>query len=290
MIIRPVGDAADIEQALEVYLANDTSVDRSQSKSIVAHWMVMRDDSPGGFWVAEDEEAGRVVGMVTSIRRPPQWILCNYYVLPGYQGLGLGKRLLTQAFSIQEGCERSLVHASDNPSAQSLYLQSGMYPQPYSILFHGSPRWQDPSADQARDLTVKEYPVEDLLQRLNGFDEVALGFIRPEDHRRWGKKGSYWLVGKNDQTLGYFRTSPDGLIGPLVVSNERWMALVLECAIHHQQEISTLAHEVFVPGANHAAIQHLLARGYRFRELNLLMSSHPMPGLAKVIFHDMDFL
>jgi GNAT superfamily N-acetyltransferase len=286
MIIRPVGGAGDIEQALEVYLANEAAIDRALSESIVAHWTVMRDDSPGGFWVAEDEEAGRIVGLVTAIRRPPQWILCNYYVLPGYQGQGLGKQLLAQAFSAQEGCDRYLVHASDNPSAQCLYLQSGMYPQPYSILFHGSSGRQDPP----EDLIVKEYPVEDILPKLNNLDEAALGFIRPKDHRRWDKKGSHWLVEQDGQVLGYFRVSTDGLLGPLVVSDERWMGMVLEWAIHQQQEISDRPHEVFVPGANHAAIQHLLTRGYRFRELNLLMSSHPMPGLAKVIFHDMDFL
>ena len=80
------------------------------------------------------------------------------------------------------------------------------------------------------------------------------------------------------------------MIGPLVVSEERWMTAALEWAIVKQKEISSDPHEIFVPGVNRAAIAYLFTHGYRFHDLNLLLSNHPMPGLAQVIFHDTDLL
>jgi hypothetical protein len=68
------------------------------------------------------------------------------------------------------------------------------------------------------------------------------------------------------------------------------MTAALDWAIFQQREISTDTHNIFVPGANRAAIAHLFSRGYRYQDLHLLLSSHPMPGLARVIFHDTDLL
>jgi hypothetical protein len=68
------------------------------------------------------------------------------------------------------------------------------------------------------------------------------------------------------------------------------MTAALDWAIYQQKGISPEQHEVFVPGANRIAIAYLFNRGYRVDELNLLLSSHPMPGLAQVIFHDTDLL
>ena len=132
--------------------------------------------------------------------------------------------------------------------------------------------------------------MDEIISTLDIFDQQALGFTRAAYHQRWASSGSYYLVKQEKQTLGYFRVSPDGMIGPLVVSEEQWMAPVLDWAMALQNEVPADKHEVFVPGANRAAIAHLFARGYRFHEADLLLSSHPMPGLAKVIFHDTDLL
>jgi GNAT superfamily N-acetyltransferase len=286
VIIRTADRAYDIEQALEVCWANESSVDGWDKAAVLAHWMAMYASCPEGFWIAEDERSEQIVGVASAVRRPPQWVLANFYTLPGYHGQGIGKQLLSHAFAAHEGCERFLVHASAHPAAQGLYLQFGMYPQPYSILFRGNPEQNDlPAAS-----TVEDHPVADILPTLNAFDQKALGFTRAVDHQQWASRGVYFLVKQADQIVGYFRVSSDGLLGPLVVSDERWMTAVLDWAIRKQKAISSESHDIFVPGSNKTAIRHLLAYGYRLHEVNLLMSSHPMPGLAHVIFHDTDLL
>src|SRR5262249_30708977 len=110
------------------------------------------------------------------------------------------------------------------------------------------------------------------------------------DHLRWGKRGSYFLVKVENRPVGYFRVSPERRIGPSVVSNVSWTPGILNLAIRKQWELSPGNQEILVPGANTAALAYLLAHGFRCTDLELLMSSHPMPGLARVLFHDMDFL
>ncbi len=286
MIIRLATSKQDVEQALEVCWANEASADSWGKEAVLAHWTAMYESCPEAFWVAEDETSRQIVGVASAMRRPPQWVLANFYVLPAYHGQGIGRNLLAQAYAAREGCERFLVHASTHPSAQSLYMQFGMFPQPYSILFKRKGNQSIiPGA-----LTVEEHPVADIRATLDAFDKLALGFTRAEDHRRWGTRGTYFLAKEGDLVVGYFRVAPDGIFGPLVSTNERWVPAVLDWAICKQQAISPERHQIFIPGANRTAIAYLLAHGYRVHEINLLMSSHLMPGLTRVIFHDTDLL
>ena len=286
MIIRLAKSEQEIDQALDVCLANEPSVNPSDRAAFLDHWLMMHTNCPEGFWIAQDETTQQIIGIASAVQRPPQWILTNFYVLPAYHGKGIGKKLLDRAFSIHEDCDRLLVHTSSHPSAQSLYIQLGMAPLPYSIMFKGNPDHDViPEA-----LAVIECPVDEILLTLNTLDQRALGFTRDSYHQWWAKNGNYFLVKHKDQIAAYFRVSKAGMIGPLVVSDERWMTAALDWAIVKQKEISSDPHEIFVPGVNRAAIAHLFTRGYRFHDLNLLLSSHPMPGLAKVIFHDTDLL
>lgn len=286
MIYRTAASEGDVERAIQIYRVDEPSLDVAKIAAELAHWQWMRDSSPECFWIAEDEATGQIVGVASAVRRPPQWALANFYVLDAYKGQGIGKELMTRAYAAHQDCDRFLVHASEHPSAQRLYMQFGMYPLPYSIYFKGSVEGIVPP----QALTVEECSVEAILPAINDLDQQALGFTRAQDHRWWAGFGSYFLLRNQNQPVGYFRAAPEGKIGPLVVSNERWMADALDCAILSQRDINAEPHEIFVPGANRSAIAHLLERGYRYAELNLLLSSHPMPGLALVTFHDTDLL
>ncbi len=292
MIIRPVRNAHEVEQSIEIYWAHEPPEDPAQRPLSVAHWLVMYEVCPEGFWVAEDEATHQLVGVATAIRRPPQWLLLNFYVLPNYLGQGLGRALLTQVFAVREGCERFAIHASRNPSAQSLYLQFGLYPQPYSIEFRsGPPTSTAPAYGSPSGLTAKECSVAETLPIVNVLDQQTVGFKREVDHKRWAQGGDYFWVQAEGQSVGYFRVSPsEERIGPLIVADAKWMNGALDLAIRKQRELSGAEHHLLVPGANVTAIAYLLAHGYQYSELDLLLSGQPMPGLAQVIFHDMDFL
>src|SRR5882672_5344192 len=76
------------------------------------HWLGIYESTPEGFIVAEDEDTGQIVGVATAVRRPPQWMLANFYVHADYQGRGIGRQMLEQAYAAREGCDRFCVHAS----------------------------------------------------------------------------------------------------------------------------------------------------------------------------------
>jgi ribosomal protein S18 acetylase RimI-like enzyme len=52
---------------------------------------------PGGCWVAADD--ARIVGFAISQNRGRVWFLATYGVLTGYQGAGIGRRLLHAALT-----------------------------------------------------------------------------------------------------------------------------------------------------------------------------------------------
>ncbi len=287
MIIRTAANEQVVAQALEVYRANEPPWDSTYAEQTLQQWFATFSSCPEGFWIAEDEPSHKIVAVASAIRRPPQWLLTNFFVHPDYHGQGIGKSLLAQAIAVCEGCDRFTVHASQHPSAQRLYMQYGMYPLPYSIKFKGQPQTR---IKLPTGLKVEAWSPENVLQTLNSFDLSALGYTRTVDHLWWGKHATYFLVKAEGQAVGYFGVSSRGIVGPLVVADVRWMAGALDLAIAQQLSLSATDHEIFVPGANTAAIAHLLACGYRYSGIELLLSSHSMPGLARVIFHDTDFL
>lgn len=91
--------------------------------------------------------------------------------------------------------------------------------------------------------------------------------------------------------MGYFKVTDDGHIGPLLVTQPIFMAEAIDLALLATQErIKRPNQRLLVPGDNSTAIQRLLNYGYHFDGIELLLSSHPLPHLSQVIFHDTDLL
>src|SRR5258707_8218406 len=232
MIIRTAANEQEIAQALDVYRANEPPWESDHAEQTLEQWLAAYVSCPEGFWIAEDEQSHQIVGVASAIRRPPQWLLTNFFVHPDYHGHGIGKSLLAQAIAVHEGCERFTVHASQHPSAQHLYMQHGMYPLPYSILFKGQPQAH---IELPSGLEVEACLLDQALPIVNDLDLNALGYTRAVDHHWWAKHGSYFLVKTkaDGQPVGYFATSSWNIIGPLVVSDVRWMSGTLDLAINH---------------------------------------------------------
>ncbi len=85
---------------------------------------------PEGTWVAED--AGEVVAFSMSWIRGSFWFLSQLFVLPGYQGQGIGRFLLEKALAYSGGhgiTNRALITFAYNPVSISLYARFGLYPR-----------------------------------------------------------------------------------------------------------------------------------------------------------------
>ena len=83
---------------------------------------------PDGSWVAED--AGTVVGMSQSFVREGYWMLSQLGTVPGRQGLGVGRELLTLALSHGDPDSPGTIQCSRDPKAMALYTGFGFVLHP----------------------------------------------------------------------------------------------------------------------------------------------------------------
>src|SRR2546425_12252803 len=103
----------------------------------LAFWL--RKD-PSAFWVAEDK--GRLVGYTFSFLRGSLWFLADLFILPTYQGKGIGKSLIQRTLGSWRGrriANRALITQAFNRSSVSLYMRFGMLPR-QPLYFAASPR------------------------------------------------------------------------------------------------------------------------------------------------------
>jgi GNAT superfamily N-acetyltransferase len=118
---------------------------------------------PGGCWVAEDESG--MLGIVVSFEREKLWLLASYAVVPGAQGLGLGKALLAAALEYGRGSLRGMLNASNDPRAVRRYHAAGfrMYPQ---MFLRGTPdRTRIPVVEKVREGTSGDVDLMDSVDR-----------------------------------------------------------------------------------------------------------------------------
>jgi GNAT superfamily N-acetyltransferase len=118
---------------------------------------------PGGCWVAERD--GELLGVVVSFMREKMWLLASYAVVPGAQGLGLGKALLAPALEHGRGALRGMLNASSDPKAVRRYHDAGfrLYPQ---MFLRGTPdRSTIPVVEKVREGDASDVDLMDSVDR-----------------------------------------------------------------------------------------------------------------------------
>ena len=132
-----------------------------------AHWVHrarhLIGTDPGGCWVAERDD--ELLGIVISFVREKMWLLASYAVVPGSQGLGLGRALLAPALDHGRGCLRAMLNASSDPKALRRYHAAGftLYPQ---MFLRGTPdRSQIPVVQKVREGTETDIDMMDSVDR-----------------------------------------------------------------------------------------------------------------------------
>ena len=105
--------------------SGDDELWRERGRARVAH--LQRTD-PGGAWVAELD--GEIVGLALSLVREDVWGLSLFAVKPGFQGQGLGGRVLAPALEYADGCRGAIILSSPDPRAMRRYFRAGFRIKP----------------------------------------------------------------------------------------------------------------------------------------------------------------
>ena len=126
--IQAVSDAY-WQSVLDVYRAHGFGYKKHDIYPLNPYYAFALLEEPEGFFVAED--AHNVVGAAISWVRGRLWFLSHLFIMPQYQGQGVGKALLGRALEYGAGLKagiRSVITMAFNPASIALYMKNGMYP------------------------------------------------------------------------------------------------------------------------------------------------------------------
>jgi GNAT superfamily N-acetyltransferase len=181
---------------------------------------------PGGCWVAERD--AELLGVVVSFVREKMWLLASYAVVPGAQGLGLGRALLAPALEHGKGSLRGMLNASNDPKAVRRYHDVGfrLYPQ---MFLRGKPdRSTIPVVEKVREGSATD------IELMDSVDRGTRGAAHGPDHEILLEQ--YRLVVSDTSTGQGYAYLDDG-VALLAATNRRTAARLMWEAIASSDDL-----------------------------------------------------
>jgi GNAT superfamily N-acetyltransferase len=275
------------QSVLDVYGAHGFGYKR-QDYPLNPYYAFALQEEPDGFFVAEDTL--KVVGATISWVRGHLWFLSHLFIMPPYQGQGVGKALLGRALaygtSLKAGL-RSVITMAFNPASIALYMKNGMYPIEDIYLLNLD---TDKAGHIPESLpgTSSEVLGKSSGQRdeLSFIDEQVLGISRPLHHRFFqeSKQASGYLLRYKGRGVAYAYIWPDGRIGPVAALPDAPYKDVLKAFIALARKASP-GLSMMVPGSNKIALEVAFSLGFTISMPYLLLSSQPFGAWDRYLFH-----
>jgi ribosomal protein S18 acetylase RimI-like enzyme len=251
--------------------------------------------------VAEHDD--QLTGIVATAIRDQHAHILYLYILPEFQGRGVGKALIEETKRAVErhGANVISLTASDDRRAWQRYLRLGLIPGP-PIISMSAPGPLAPTAAEADGLmeTRVDAGNEGQLATLDSLDRQIKGASRRIDRLTWLAEGAR-------EALMYDAYDPDVPIGAYVVSREpdqcrigpvlavhlEQFNAILRRALVAAQELCAIAAVPWladVPAQNRNAIEPLLEAGFRPRNLIPWFSNQPIGQWDRYILRNEDLL
>jgi len=155
---------------------------------------------PGGCWVAS--QGDDIVGFAISQNRGRLWYLATYGVLPRWQGMGIGKRLMDAVLAHADG-RPGLFSATVHPGATRRYRLAGFSLHPQMRMVGVVDRSAVPAVTGLHDGHAGDFAWMDRL------DEQLRGAGHGPDHE-FLLAGNRLVVSRRDGKRGYVYTNDQG--------------------------------------------------------------------------------
>ncbi len=210
------------------------------------------------------DERGRVVAFGVLMVREGEAFLSFLFVLPPWQGRGLGRAIVVACLGGVGPVGRMATCAeADQPVSTGLYASLGLAPREPVYLLRGV---LDDAALPGLPHAVRARPIgADALAAVGAVGDLdlrLLGYRRPQDHAFWvggGRQG--WLFEGPDGLLGYGYAHPSGRLGPVAAGEPEHLPAMLG---HLTRSVPVLeGRQAVVPGAAMTALLPLMAAGLR---------------------------
>lgn len=250
---------------------------------------------PDRFVVATAGSDERIVAFGSAIIRERLWYLSMLFVLPEFQGSGVGRDLLGRLLPEDATVVRATSTDSAQPISNALYSSAGIVPRVPLLNLTGLP--EHPEAFGELPSGVVALPFDELaagppdglghgmlIEAIDDLDRAVLGVAHPLDHRflRTESRRGWLYRGPDGAPLGYGYAGEAGRVGPIAVRDEALLAPVLG---HLMTAVTPRgAFALWLPGtADHAVVPALRA-GFRLDQFPVLLCwDRPFADLARYL-------
>jgi len=242
---------------------------------------------PKGFQVAVSK--GKVVCFAITILRGETHFLAEFFALPGSQNRGIGRKVLTRAFTEPmppREAARCLV-ASLDVRAQGLYMKFGM--QPRTVVYHFTGRPGKPN-ERGRLQLSQVGPTGESTSESR---EIAARFDLPLREARRDADQRYFLSAvpgsrfyqakQGTDTAGYIVVRGHGAIGPGGVSDASLSGDVLTRAVAKAHELRLKEVSAWIPGLNKGAVRAAFEAGLKVDFMTVWMAARQIGNLESYI-------
>jgi ribosomal protein S18 acetylase RimI-like enzyme len=229
-----------------------------------------------------DGSGERVIGFAAATVRERLWYLSMLFVLPEFQGAGLGRQLLAQVAPADGAMVRAVATDSAQPISNALYAALGMVPRVPLFSLTGVPRRPEAFGELPSGVTPMAFDEiasgppggqghQLLVDAIDALDRELLGVAHPVDHRFLRSESRHgWLYRGPDGTpVGYGYAGEAGRVGPVAVRDESLLGPVLG----HLTAVVVPrgAFAMWVAGTADRAIVPSLKAGFRMDQFPVLL-------------------
>ena len=182
----------------------------------------------------------RVVAFAAAVSRERLWYLSMLFVLPEFQGSGVGRELLGRVLPTDDGVARATATDSAQPISNALYTTFGIAPRMPLFNLSGLPERPEAFGELPSGIVPVDFDAivagspggpghRRLVDSVDSMDRELLGASHPMDHRflrTEGRRG--WLYyGPDGAALGYGYAGEAGRLGPVAARDASLVAPIL---------------------------------------------------------------
>lgn len=239
----------------------------------------------------DGDDRERIVAFAAAAVRERLWFLSMCFVLPEFQGAGVGRRLLRLAAPDDDPATiRATGTDSAQPISNALYATLGIVPRVPLLNMIGLPG--DSEAFGSLPGSVRATPFDRvaaddharLVTIVDELDRETLGVRHPVDHRFLRQEGRHgWLYsGPDGAPLAYGYAAEAGRLGPVASRDPDLVAPILG---HLTTAVTPRgAFAVWLPGTADRAVIGALRAGFRLEPFPVLLCwDRPFADLTRYL-------
>jgi GNAT superfamily N-acetyltransferase len=230
---------------------------------------------------AEGDDA-QIVAFGSAVVRERLWYLSMLFVLPGFQGEGLGRELLERLLPDDAAMSRATATDSVQPISNALYAMHDIVPRMPLLSLTGLP--QRPEAFGDLPSGVVPLPFDELaagppdglghrmlVEAIDALDRELLGVAHPVDHRflRTEARRGWLYRGPDGTPVGYGYAGEAGRVGPIAVRDPALLAPIIGHLM--SAVVPRGAFAIWVGGAADRALAPALRAGLRLDAFPVLL-------------------